>query len=124
MHLEATRGQVSRIEQIFESMDANPGGKKCVGMEGLLEEGDEAMAEDYASYDLMDAALIGGGLKVEHYEIVAYKDLIHMAELLEDMTAVDLLTETLHQEQAAEQKLIELGENIITPEAVYSARAI
>lgn len=123
MHLEETRGQVSRIEQIFESMDANPGGKKCIGMEGLIEEGKEHMAEEYASPDLMDAALIGGGLKVEHYEIVAYKDLIHMAELLDDNKAVDLLTESLHQEEAAEQKLAGLGENIITPEAVYAGTA-
>ena len=123
MHLEETKGQVSRIEQIFQSMDANPGWKKCVGMEGILEEGDEAMAEEYASPDLMDAALIGGGLKVEHYEIVAYKDLIHMAELLDDNKAIDLLTESLHQEEAAEQKLTALGENIISPEAIQTGQS-
>jgi ferritin-like metal-binding protein YciE len=120
MHLEETRTQVSRIEEIFQSMDANPGGKKCVGMEGLIKEGDEAMAEDFASPDLMDAALIGGGLKVENYEIISYKDLIHMAELLGDTSAVDLLTQSLHEEEAAEQKLSALGENIITPEAIYA----
>ena len=123
-HLMETKGQVSRIEQIFQSMDANPGGKKCVGMEGLLKEGDEAMAEEYASPDLMDSALIGGGQKVEHYEIVSYKDLIQMAELLSDMNAVDLLTQSLHEEEAADQKLSELGENIITPEAVYAGKGM
>lgn len=124
MHLEETRTQVSRIEEIFQSMDANPGGKKCVGMEGLLKEGDEVMAEEFASPDLMDAALIGGGVKVEHYEIVSYKDLIHMAELLGDNKAVDLLTKSLHEEEAADQKLAELGENIITPEAVHAGQAM
>lgn len=123
MHLEETKGQISRIEQIFQSLDGNPGGKKCVGMEGLLKEGDEAMAEDYASPDLLDAALVGGSQKVEHYEIVAYKDLIHMAKLLGDNKAIDLLTKSLHEEEAANQKLSKLGENIITSEATYAGTA-
>ncbi len=123
-HLMETEEQVSRIEQIFQSLDANPGGKKCVGMEGLLEEGDELMAEEFVSPDLMDSALIGGSQKVEYYEISSYKDLIHMAELLGEMDAVDLLTQSLHEEEAANQKLTELGENIITPEAVYAGKGM
>lgn len=123
MHLKETEGQIARIEQIFQSLDANPGGKKCVGMEGLLEEGEELMAEDFASPDLMDSAMIGGGQKVEVYEITSYKDLIHMAELLGENDAVDLLTQSLHQEEAAHQKLTELGENIISPEAVQTGQS-
>ena len=121
-HLKETENQVSRIEQIFQSLDASPRGKKCVGMEGVLEEGKEAMAEVYASPDLMDSALIGGCQKVENYEICAYTDLIHMAELLGDDKAVDLLTQTLQEEEAADQKLAELSENIITPEAIHAAQ--
>lgn len=120
-HLKETGNQVTRIEQVFQSLDASPRGKKCVGMEGVLEEGKEAMAEEYASPDLMDSALIGGCQKVENYEICAYKDLIHMAELLGDDKAVDLLTKSLHEEEAADQKLADLSENIITPEAVHAA---
>lgn len=120
-HLNETEEHVARIEQVFQSLEANPGGKKCVGMEGLLAEGDEAMAEEYASSDLMDSALIGGCVKVEHYEIVGYQDLIHTAELLGYTEAVDLLTQSLHEEEEAEMKLADLGENIITPEAIHAA---
>ena len=87
-------------------------------MEGVLEEGKEAMAEEYASPDLMDSALTGGCQKVEHYEICAYKDLIHMATLLGDNKAVDLLSKSLREEEAADQKLAALSENMITPEAI------
>ncbi len=118
--IKETEGQITRIEQVFQSLDASPRGKKCVGMEGVLEEGKEAMAEEYASPDLMDSALIGGCQKVENYEICGYKDLIHMAELLGDNKAVDLLTKSLHEEEAADQKLAELGETIITPEAIQA----
>lgn len=123
-HLMETEGHVARIEQVFQSLDASPRGKKCVGMEGLLEEGKEAMAQEVASPDLMDSALIGGCQKVEHYEICGYKDLIHTAELLSDHKAVDLLTKSLHEEEAADQKLAELGENIITSEGVYAGLAM
>jgi ferritin-like metal-binding protein YciE len=120
-HLAETEEQVKRIDQIFDSLEGSPRGKKCVGMEGLLEEGKEAMAEEYSSPDLLDSALVGGCQKVEHYEIVGYKDLIHMAELLGDSKAVNLLNKSLHEEEAADQKLAALGENIITPEAVHAA---
>ena len=120
-HLKETENQIARIEQVFQSLSASPRGKKCVGMEGLLEEGKEAMAQEVASPDLMDSALIGGCQKVEHYEICGYKDLIHMAELLGDNKAADLLTKSLHEEEAADQKLAELSEDIITPEAVHAA---
>ena len=120
-HLKETEEQAARIEQIFASLDGSPRGKKCVGMEGLLEEGKEAMAQEVASPDLMDSALIGGCQKVEHYEICGYKDLIHTAELLGDNKAVDLLTKSLHEEEAADQKLAELGENIIAPATVRVA---
>ena len=119
-HLKETEDQIARIEQVFQSLDASPRGKKCIGMEGVLEEGKEAMAEEYAFPDLMDSALIGGCQKVEHYEICSYKDLIHMAELLGDNKAVDLLTKSLHEEEAADQKLAGLSENMITSEAVQA----
>ncbi|MEO6062616.1 MAG: ferritin-like domain-containing protein [Thermoflexales bacterium] len=123
-HLKETEGQVARIEKIFQSLDASPRGKKCLGMEGVLAEGKEAMAENFASPDLMDSALIGGCQKVEHYEICGYKDAIHMAELLGYDTAIEPLTKSLHEEEAADQKLAELGETIITSETVQAALAV
>src|SRR2546421_8862769 len=70
-HLEQTQGHVQRLEKIFKSLDETPKGKKCVGMEGLVKEGGEVMAEDFDGA-LMDAALIGAAQRVEHYEIAAY----------------------------------------------------
>src|SRR5215217_3237262 len=69
-HLEETRGQVARLEQIADEMDFSLRGKKCKGMEGLIEEGKEVMAE--FEDDVLDAAMIGAAQKVEHYEIAAY----------------------------------------------------
>jgi ferritin-like metal-binding protein YciE len=122
-HLKETMNQVQRIEQIFKSMDGSPRGKKCVGMEGLLEEGKQVMAEDMASPDLMDAALLGGSRKVEHYEILAYEDLIDMAEKLGDNNAVKLLTQSLEEEKAADEKLSQIETDIIMPETVQAAMA-
>ena len=69
-HLGQTRGHVERLEQIFEALGEHAGGKKCVGMEGLIAEGSKVMEDDFEG-DLMDAALISPAQRVEHYEIAA-----------------------------------------------------
>jgi ferritin-like metal-binding protein YciE len=120
-HLKETENQVQRIEKIFDSLGGSPRGKKCIGMEGLLEEGKEVMAEDMASPDLMDSALLGGCRKVEHYEIRAYEDLIDMAEKLGDDNAVKLLNQSLEEERAADEKLAQIEADIIMPETVEAA---
>src|SRR4051812_13540590 len=70
-HLEVTRAQVGRLEKVFESLGVKPKGKKCKAMEGLIEEGKEIIEED-GEPTVLDAALIGAGQKVEHYEIAGY----------------------------------------------------
>ena len=70
-HLKQTEGHVERIERIFSEIGGSPRGKKCVGMEGLIEEGNEIMQED-AEPDVLDAGLIAAAQKVEHYEIASY----------------------------------------------------
>ena len=70
-HLEQTRGHVQRLEEIFQSLDESPKGKKCVGMEGLVKEGAEVMEEDFDDA-VLDAGLIGAARRVEHYEMAAY----------------------------------------------------
>ena len=64
-HLEQTNGHVQRLEEIFESLDESPKGKKCVGMEGLVKEGSEVMEEDFEDA-VLDAGLIGAARRVEH----------------------------------------------------------
>jgi ferritin-like metal-binding protein YciE len=114
-HLEETRGQVRRLEQIFKKLDASPKGKKCKAMEGLIEEGKEVM--DSVQPPVLDAALITAAQKVEHYEIAGYGCVRTYARLLGYEDAADLLQKTLDEEGAADKKLTELAETIINVEA-------
>ena len=93
-HLEQTKGHVQRLEQVFKALGENPKGKKCKGMEGLVDEGAEVMGEDFAGA-LLDAALIGAAQRVEHYEIAAYGTVCAFAEELGETEQASLLTETL-----------------------------
>lgn len=114
-HLEQTRGHVERLEEIFKSLDENPKGKKCMGMEGLVKEGSEVMGEDFEGA-LMDAALIGAAQRVEHYEIAAYGTVAEFAKILGEDEHVSLLEETLQEEKDTDEKLTSLA-NEINPQA-------
>ncbi|MGA2696033.1 MAG: ferritin-like domain-containing protein, partial [Terriglobales bacterium] len=109
-HLEQTRGHVQRLEDIFKQLGENPKGKKCKGMEGLIHEGSEAIAE----YDdeLLDAALIGAAQRVEHYEMAGYGTVIAFAEELGEPEHVRLLTQTLEEEKKTDEKLTGLAGDI------------
>jgi ferritin-like metal-binding protein YciE len=106
-HLEQTRGHAQRIEQIFQALGEKPSGKKCKAMEGLVEEGSEAINEDFEG-EVMDAALIGAARRVEHYEIAAYSTVIKFAELLGQNDAAQLLEQTLEEETETDEKLVGL----------------
>ena len=93
-HLEQTKGHVQRLEEIFTMLNTKAGGKKCVGMEGIIQEGAEVMAEAYEG-DVMDAALISAAQRVEHYEIAAYGTVCAYAELLGESDHAALLRQTL-----------------------------
>src|SRR2546423_12017289 len=110
-HLRQTSEQVSRLEQIFEMLGEKPTGKKCLGMEGLVKEGGETMKEDYEDA-IMDAALIGAGQRVEHYEIAGYGTVREFAQLLGEDEHVSLLEQTLEEEKQTDEKLTQLAEEI------------
>ena len=110
-HLEQTRGHVQRLEEIFTMLSAKAGGKKCVGMEGLVKEGAEIMGEDFAE-EVMDAALISAAQRVEHYEIAAYGTVSAYADLLGESEQASLLRQTLAEEKETDQKLTELSRQI------------
>src|SRR5581483_9874712 len=110
-HLRQTSEQVSRLEQIFEMLGEKPGGKKCLGMEGLVKEGAETMKEDYEDA-VMDAAIIGAAQRVEHYEIAGYGTVREFAQLLGEVEHVSLLDKTLEEEKQTDEKLTELAEEI------------
>ncbi len=110
-HLRQTSEHVSRLEQIFETLGEKPGGKKCVGMEGLVKEGAETMQEKYGD-TVMDAAIIGAAQRVEHYEIAGYGTVRAFAELLGERNHLSLIEQTLEEEKQADEKLTQLAEEV------------
>jgi ferritin-like metal-binding protein YciE len=120
LHLEETRRQLERLDQIFEKLGKKGMGKKCKGMEGLLEEAKEMMGEDMDP-EVMDAALISAAQRVEHYEIAGYGTVRAYAQLLGDKDAARLLQQTLDEEGATDKKLTQLAETTINVEAAVGA---
>jgi ferritin-like metal-binding protein YciE len=118
-HTEETRNQAARLEQIADELDFTAKGKKCKGMEGLLEEGKEVMSE--FDDDTLDAGMIGAAQKVEHYEIAAYGTARAHAELLGYTKAARLLQQTLDEEGRTDKKLSQLAESIVNVEALQEA---
>jgi ferritin-like metal-binding protein YciE len=103
-HLQETLGQVTRLEEISGSLEIKPTGKKCVGMEGVIKEGAEALEED-GDDTVLDLGLIGAGSRVEHYEMAGYLTAISLAQRLGATEVVGLLKQSLAEEQGAEKKL-------------------
>ena len=110
-HLEQTKQHVSRLEQIFKALSESPKGKKCKGMEGLIEEGSEMIEEDIPD-DERDAGLISAAQRVEHYEIAAYGCVRTYATLLGEEDAAELLSQTEQEEKETDRKLSDLAQNI------------
>jgi ferritin-like metal-binding protein YciE len=115
-HLRQTEGQVKRIERIFSDLEGSPRGKKCVGMEGLVEEGNEIMKEA-ADPNAMDAGLIAAAQKVEHYEIASYGTARAWARHLGYDNAAKLLDQTLEEESMANELLTRIAESHVNMEA-------
>jgi ferritin-like metal-binding protein YciE len=103
-HLEETKGQVLRLREVFEHLGKKPTGKHCEGMEGVIEEGSEALEED-ADGASFDSGLIGAALRTEHYEIAGYLAAIAMAKTLGHQEIASLLKENLDEEVATAKKL-------------------
>src|SRR3990170_950633 len=119
-HLEETRAQIERLEQIFATLGEKVRGKHCDGMAGIIEEGKSVMEEDFDEAT-MDACLIAAGQRAEHYEMAAYGTLVAWARSMGHTEAADLLQETLDEEKATDEKLTELAESGINQEAADAA---
>jgi len=115
-HLKQTEEHIKRIEQIFQSLDGKPGGKKCKGMEGLIKEGDELMKEN-ADPAVLDAGLIAAAQKVEHYEIAGYGTARTYAQMLGMEDHARLLDQTVNEEGDTDKKLTKLAEERINIKA-------
>jgi ferritin-like metal-binding protein YciE len=111
-HLKETEGQVTRLEEVASLLEIKPGGKKCVGMEGLIQEGAEALEEE-GDETILDLGIIGAGSRVEHYEMAGYLTAIDLAARMKASNVVSLLKLSLAEEEAAEQKLRKIGAGLI-----------
>jgi ferritin-like metal-binding protein YciE len=115
-HLAQTEEHVARLEKVFESLDASPRGKKCVGMEGLIEEANELLEED-ADENVVDAGLVSKAQHVEHYEMAGYGTVHRWALTLGESEHAELLEQTLNEEKEADELLTQLAEGSINADA-------
>ena len=103
-HLEETKNQVARLDQVFKKLGQDPQGVQCPAIDGLISEADE-VAGEVADKEVLDAAIIGSAQAVEHYEIARYGILIAWAESVGHDDIVRLLNTNLNEEKAADRKL-------------------
>jgi ferritin-like metal-binding protein YciE len=115
-HLQQTEEQIERLVQAFQQLGVPAKGKKCPGMQGLIEEGSEHMQEHEKGPGL-DAVIIASAQKVEHYEMAAYGTLRTWATQLGHTEVADLLEQTLEEEKATDEKLTQLAEGLVNPDA-------
>jgi len=115
-HLAETEGQVHRLRQVFELMDAEPKGEKCPAIDGILKEGKDLMGE-VDDEDVMNVALVAAAQAVEHYEITRYGALIAWATELGRTDLVPMFKANLAEEKATDQKLTQMAERRVNPKA-------
>jgi ferritin-like metal-binding protein YciE len=115
-HLEETKQQISRLEEVAESLNETLKRKTCKGMQGIIAEGQEMLEEEEDS-SALDAAIIAAAQKVEHYEIASYGTLCAWAELMGHDEAMQLLRQTLDEEEAADEKLTSVAESVANQRA-------
>jgi len=121
-HHDETEGQIARLEQVFEAIDAKPQGKKCAAIEGILDEGQEIIKE-YKGSPALDAGMLAAAQAVEHYEISRYGTLRTWAEELGLEDVAKLLEETLEEEEATDRALTELAESAVNAAGEHAEAA-
>jgi ferritin-like metal-binding protein YciE len=115
-HLEETKGQVLRLKQVFEILEEKPTGEHCNGMEGVIEEGADALEKDEEGASF-DSGIVGAALRTEHYEIAGYTAAIAMSGTLGLKNVSALLTQNLNEEQQAADKILAAAKPILQESA-------
>jgi ferritin-like metal-binding protein YciE len=116
LHLEETKGQVIRLQKVFELLGEKPTGEHCNGMEGVIEEGADALEKDEEGASF-DSGLIGAALRTEHYEIAGYTAAIAMAKVLGMDEVAGFLKENLNEEETAAKKILAASQSILAEAA-------
>ena len=115
-HRGETEGQIERLEQVFAIIGEKPRGRTCAAIVGIADEGAEIM-EEYKGSPALDAGLLAAAQAVEHYEISRYGTLRAWAEELGLNEAVELLQETLQEEEATDEALTKIAKSVINQQA-------
>jgi ferritin-like metal-binding protein YciE len=117
-HLQETRKQAQRLEEIARAMDFDPTGAKCDGMKGILKEGKKLVGKEVDEDDVRDAAIVAACQRVEHYEIAVYGTARTYARMLGEDEAVSLLEQTLEEEKNADRTLTMVAESHVNRRAM------
>ncbi len=115
-HLNETRNQITRLEQVFKMHGQEAKGVTCAAMDGIIEEAKDVMG-DVSDPEVLDAAMLSSAQAVEHYEITRYGTLIALAKQLGRSDCAQVLSETLEEEKATDKKLTELAESRVNRKA-------
>jgi ferritin-like metal-binding protein YciE len=110
-HLEQTKGQIERLDRIFEILEKRPTGKTCEGMKGLVEEA-QSQVEEIEKGPVLDCAMIGALQRIEHYEIAAYGTAATLAEAMGKDEVKELLGETLEEEKETDERLTQVSQSV------------
>jgi ferritin-like metal-binding protein YciE len=121
-HLEVTKKQIGRLDQVFEKLGKRAQGKKCDAMEGLVKESESIISETEDDTMTRDAALIMAAQKVEHYEIASYGGIIQLAKTMNKKGIAKLLESTLKEEKRADELLTKVAEKSINVPASKEAK--
>jgi ferritin-like metal-binding protein YciE len=113
-HRETTRQQVKRVEQVFRLLDKKPRREPCRGINGLIDEFTRFLKEE-PSEEILNSFAVGASLKVEQYEIVAYQSLLRLARQVNLPEALDLLAQSLSEEEATAEQLRAMADQLAGP---------
>jgi ferritin-like metal-binding protein YciE len=117
IHIEETKDQIGRLDEIFQAMSAKPGRKLCLAMKGLVEEA-AAEAREHEKGPILDLVITASMQRIEHYEISAYGTMVMTAEALELQPVVKVLQQTLAEEQQTETKLTQMAKEELMTSAL------
>src|ERR1700747_1265069 len=109
-HLDETGKHVTRLDDVFKSLDEKSSGETCEAMKGLVKEGEEFIHAK-GEPDVRDAGLIGAAQRVEHYEMAGYGTARTLAKRLGLNEIAGALQKTLEEERAADEKLTNVSES-------------
>lgn len=110
-HLQETRAQLSRVQQVLRECTGEVKSMKCKALAGLVTEAED-MIKDASDDSVRDAALISAAQRVEHYEIAVYGTVRYFAQILGETSAAELLTQTLNEEKHADELLTEIADHV------------